>query len=226
MDGVLEIGRRRGLWVLEDAAQAHGARYKGKRVGGLGDVAGWSFYPGKNLGAFGDGGAVTTNDSKLADRIRVLRNYGSRVKYYNEALGFNSRLDEIQAAVLRVKLRFLDEWNQRRRCVAAAYLAGLKESGLIMPYVPDWAEPVHHLFVVRSQKRDALRAQLEDAGIGTLIHYPVPPHLQECYKDMGRGIGSQPVSEEIHREVLSLPMFPHLTEAQVHAVTTAVSECC
>jgi len=224
MDPILDFARRHGLWVLEDAAQAHGARYKGKRVGGLGDVAGWSFYPGKNLGAFGDGGAVTTNNAELADRIRVLRNYGSRTKYYNEVLGFNSRLDELQAAVLRVKLRFLDEWNERRCSIAARYLRALSDTHLVLPYVPEWAEPVHHLFVIRSKQRDALRQYLQDAGIGTLIHYPVPPHMQEAYSELGLREGSLPITERIHREVLSLPMGPHLRELQVERVIQALCE--
>ena len=222
MDPILEIARRHNLWVLEDAAQGHGACYKGKRVGGLGDIAAWSFYPGKNLGAFGDGGAVTTNNGELADRVRVLRNYGSRIKYYNEVRGFNSRLDTIQAAILRVKLHHLDEWNNRRRCIAAWYAGGLKDTGLVLPYIPEWAEPVYHLFVVRSQQRDGLQQHLKDLGIGTLIHYPVPPHLQEAYRDLGLGEGSQPISERLHREVLSLPMGPHLSEDQAAAVIQAV----
>jgi dTDP-4-amino-4,6-dideoxygalactose transaminase len=220
MDAILAIARRHNLWVLEDAAQGHGARYKGKRVGGLGDIAGWSFYPGKNLGAFGDGGAVTTNNHELADRVRVLRNYGSRIKYYNEVQGFNSRLDTIQAAILRVKLRHLDEWNERRRSIAAWYTDELKDTDLLLPYVPEWAEPVYHLFVVRSRQRDALQQHLKELGIETLIHYPVPPHLQEAYQDLG--LRSQPISERMHREVLSLPMGPHLSEGEAAAVIQAV----
>ncbi len=222
MDPILEIARKYNLWTLEDAAQGHGARYKGKHVGGLGDIAGWSFYPGKNLGAFGDGGAVTTNNAELADRVRVLRNYGSRVKYYNEVRGFNSRLDEVQAAILRVKLRHLDEWNDKRRRIAAWYAEELKDTGLILPYVPEWAEPVDHLFVVRSPQRDALQQRLKDLGIGTLIHYPVPPHLQAAYCDLGLTEGSQPISERIHREVLSLPMGPHISQEQAAVVSDAI----
>jgi dTDP-4-amino-4,6-dideoxygalactose transaminase len=211
---------------LEDAAQAHGACYKGKRVGGLGDIAGWSFYPGKNLGAFGDGGAVTTNNGEFADRVRVLRNYGSRTKYFNEVRGFNSRLDEIQAAVLRVKLKHLDEWNRRRRNIAELYRRELEGCNLILPYVPEWAEPAYHLFVVRSGQRDALQQYLETQGIGTLIHYPVPPHLQQAYCEIGLAAGTLPISERIHQEVLSLPIGPHVTEAQVETVTRAVCEFC
>lgn len=226
MDPILEVARKHNLWVLEDAAQAHGACYKGKRVGGLGDIAGWSFYPGKNLGAFGDGGAVTTNNGEFADRVRVLRNYGSRIKYFNEVRGFNSRLDEIQAAVLGVKLKHLDEWNRRRRHVAELYRRELEGCDLILPYVPEWAEPVYHLFVVRSGQRDALQQYLETQGIGTLIHYPVPPHLQQAYCEIGLAAGTLPISERIHQEVLSLPIGPHVTEAQVETVTRAVCEFC
>ncbi len=221
---IKEIAAKHDLWILEDAAQAHGARYKGKRTGGLGNIAGWSFYPGKNLGALGDGGAVTTNSDDLADRVRVLRNYGSRIKYLNEVKGVNSRLDEIQAAILRVKLRRLDNWNARRRAIAAQYHEGLKHSGLVLPYVPEWAEPVHHLFVVRSNRRDALRQHLEKSGIGALIHYPIPPHLQNAYKDMAMRPGSLPISERIHEEVLSLPIGPHLSESQAAAVIRAIEE--
>jgi dTDP-4-amino-4,6-dideoxygalactose transaminase len=226
MDPILEVARKHNLWVLEDAAQAHGACYKGKRVGGLGDIAGWSFYPGKNLGAFGDGGAVTTNNGEFADRVRVLRNYGSRTKYFNEVRGFNSRLDEIQAAVLRVKLKHLDEWNRRRRQIAELYRRELEGCDLILPYVPEWAEPAYHLFVVRSGQRDALQQYLETQGIGTLIHYPVPPHLQQAYCEIGLAAGTLPISERIHQEVLSLPIGPHVTEAQVETVTRAVCEFC
>lgn len=222
MDPILEVARRHGLWVLEDCAQAHGSRYKAKRAGGLGDIAAWSFYPGKNLGALGDGGAITTNNPELAERVRTLRNYGSRVKYYNEVQGFNSRLDEIQAAVLRVKLRCLDEWNERRRIIAARYANALADTGLILPYTPDWADPVHHLYVIRSKQRDALRRYLQDAGVGTLIHYPVPPHLQKAYRELGLQEGSLPISERVHREVLSLPIGPHLEEADQHTVIQAI----
>ena len=218
LDPILAIARKHGLRVLEDAAQAHGARYKGQRIGAHGDAVAWSFYPGKNLGALGDGGAVTTNDPALADRIRVLRNYGSRVKYVNEVKGFNSRLDPIQAAVLRVKLRVLDEWNARRRGIAQRYLAGLAGSGLLLPQVPEWAEPVWHLFVVRHPERDALVQRLNEAGVGTLIHYPVPPHLQEAYVEMGFGVGAFPMAERMAREVVSLPMGAQMAAAGVEVI--------
>jgi dTDP-4-amino-4,6-dideoxygalactose transaminase len=222
MDAINAIAARHGLKVIEDSAQAHGARYKGRRVGGLGDAAGFSFYPTKNLGALGDGGAVVTNDAELADRVRVLRNYGSRIKYYNEIQGYNSRLDELQAAFLRAKLPFLDEWNDRRRAVAARYTEALKDAGLMLPTVPEWTEPVWHVYVVRTAERAALQARLQQAGIGTMIHYPIPPHLQPAYAGMGLGEGSFPLSEAIHREVLSLPIGPHLTGNEAESVIGAI----
>lgn len=217
MDPIREIAARYNLKVLEDAAQAHGAKYKGKRTGGLGDAAGFSFYPGKNLGAFGDGGAVTTNSADLAERIRVLRNYGSKIKYINEAAGFNCRLDELQAAFLRVKLRYLDAWNERRRRLATWYMRTLPETfpNLILPKIPNWAESCWHLFVVRTENRDNFQNLLAAHNISTLIHYPIPPHLQKAYKNLGYSVGRYPLSEQISNEVLSLPMGPHLNEATV-----------
>lgn len=221
MDPIRELALRHSLKVIEDAAQAHGAKYKGRRVGSLGDAAGFSFYPGKNLGAFGDGGAVTTNDSELANRIRALRNYGSKEKYYNDFKGFNSRLDEMQAAFLRIKLKKLDEWNNRRRSLAAYYIEKLKDlRDLTLPYVPDWADPVWHLFVVRHQRRDQLQCHLAESGIGTLIHYPIPPHRQPAYAEMNHM--HLPVTERIHQEVLSLPMGPHLESSDLDRVIEAV----
>ena len=222
MDAILDIARRHNLRVVEDAAQAQGARYNGKRVGALGDVAGWSFYPGKNLGAFGDAGAITTNDDDLAARLRMLRNYGSKVKYVNEVAGYNSRLDDMQAAVLSVKLAHLDEWNARRARIAALYLDGLRDTDLLLPFVPDWADPVWHLFVVRSRDRDGLQKHLAAAGVQTIIHYPIPPHLQGAYQDLHIAEGSLPLTEAIHREVISLPIGPHLSEAAVQTVIEAV----
>lgn len=222
MGPIVEVARQHKLFVLEDAAQAHGARYKNSLAGGIGDIAGWSFYPGKNLGALGDGGAVTTNNDELAEKVRLLRNYGSSRKYYFELPGFNSRLDEIQAAVLRVKLKYLDEWNERRRSIARRYVDALSGTSLVMPHNPSWSQPVHHIFVVCSKKRDALRTHLERSGIGTLIHYPVPPHLQEAYRPLNIPKGSFPISERLHEEVLSLPMGPQMTEEQIDAVIEAV----
>ena len=218
MDAINAIAQKHGLKVIEDAAQAHGARYKGRRVGSLGDAAGFSFYPGKNLGAIGDGGAVTTNDSELAERITVLRNYGSRIKYHNEVKGFNSRLDELQAAFLCVKLQKLDEWNNRRKKIAEHYLNELGQSGLVLPFVPAWAEPVWHLFVVRSANRDELQQKLGDAGIGTMIHYPIPPHLQSAYSELALTRGTFPIAEGVHAQVLSLPIYPHMDTSDVAMV--------
>jgi dTDP-4-amino-4,6-dideoxygalactose transaminase len=224
MDPILGIARKHDLRVLEDAAQAHGALYKDRRIGAHGDAVAWSFYPTKNLGAMGDAGAITTNDPKIADRVRVLGNYGSREKYVNESQGFNSRLDPLQAAILRVKLHHLDAWNERRRAIARTYDQGLAGSGLILPFAPDWVEPVWHLYVVRHSRRDALKCGLTDAGVGTLIHYPIPPHLQEAYAAMGSGRGSFPVAESMAKEVLSLPMGPHLGVRNAGQVAAAVEE--
>lgn len=224
MDPINTIAQRFGLQVIEDAAQAHGARYKGRRAGSLGNAAGFSFYPGKNLGALGDGGAVTTNDDNLAEQLRILRNYGSRTKYHNEVKGFNSRLDELQAAFLREKLAVLDNWNERRRLASADYCNELSNCDLELPWVPEWAEPVWHLFVVRSNRRDALQKSLTDRGISTMIHYPIPPHLQPAYAEMGLATGSLPIAEKIHREVLSLPIYPQLRSEQIGRIADTCRE--
>lgn len=225
MDRINAIARAHGLKVVEDAAQAHGACCRGRRAGTLGDAAGFSFYPGKNLGAFGDGGAVVTNDDEIADRVRVLRNYGSRVKYQNETIGYNSRLDEMQAAVLRVKLAKLDEWNGRRSELAARYREGLAGFGLVLPEAPSWGDHVWHLFVVRTADRDALQKRLAAAGVGTMIHYPIPPHLQPACACLAITEGTLPLTEAIHREVLSLPLGPHLSLAEVNTVIETVGRC-
>ena len=222
MDPILDIASRHGLRVIEDAAQAHGARYKGKRIGAHGDIVCWSFYPGKNLGALGDAGAITTNDTALAERVTLLRNYGSRQKYVNEEAGVNSRLDPIQAAVLRVKLGVLDEWTERRRAVATAYTKGLAESGLILPHVPDWADPAWHLYVVRTSDREALQGRMTEAGIGTLIHYPIPPHMQKAFINMEILPEALPLARDLASEVLSLPMGPQLSLDQVQDIVNAL----
>src|SRR5438067_5327799 len=225
MDPIMTIARSRGLKVIEDNAQAQGAQYKGQRTGSLGHAAGTSFYPGKNLGAFGDAGAVTTDNQELADRVRTLRNYGSKCKYYNEMKGFNSRLDELQAAFLRVKLRKLDEWNARRRCVAQHYLREFQETpGLTVPFIDRAAEPAWHLFVIRHSARDHLQKRLAENGIGTLIHYPVPPHLSGAYAGEPVATAQLPIAEELASSVLSLPMGPHLSEVQANVVISAVQE--
>lgn len=223
MGAILAIARRHGLKVLEDCAQAHGAMYRGQRVGSLGDAAAFSFYPTKNLGAFGDAGMVTTSDSAVADRARLLRNYGWRRQYYSEVRGSNSRLDEVQAAVLLAKLPHLEEWNERRRRLAALYtslLDGLVETPVEQP----WARAVYHLYVVRTKERDALQAHLRARGIGTGIHYPLPVHLQPAYRHLGVPRGALPVTESMALEALSLPMYPELEEEQVEMVAAAIRE--
>lgn len=222
MDPILTIAHKYGLKVLEDGAQAHCARYRGKWLGAHGDAVAWSFYPGKNLGAFGDGGAVTTNDPEVADRIRVLRNYGSRVKYVNDVKGFNSRLDPIQAAVLSIKLKHLDDWNSRRKALGRRYSVALAGAHCGLPHVPQWADPVWHLYVIRTPQRDALQAFLTERGIGTLMHYPLPPHLQQAYTELGYKRGDFPIAEAMANELLSLPMGPHLTFEQQDQIIAAI----
>jgi dTDP-4-amino-4,6-dideoxygalactose transaminase len=226
MDPILKIAKKYGLRILEDAAQAHGAKYKGKMIGAIGDVTAWSFYPTKNLGAFGDSGAITTDSDEIADKLKLLRNYGSCIKYKNEIRGVNSRMEELHAAILRVKLRYLDSWNARRKELSNIYLCKLADSCVALPYVPDWAQTVWHVFVVRCKNRNGLQEHLHAAGVGTLIHYPIPPHLQDAYYDLGMAEGSFPISEAIHREILSLPMGPHLTHDQCAKVASAVLSFC
>lgn len=224
MDPIMTIAQKHGLKVIEDNAQAQGARYKSRRTGSLGHAAGHSFYPGKNLGALGDAGAVTTDDPGLADRVRTLRNYGSKKKYYNEVKGYNSRLDELQAAFLRVKLKKLDEWNSRRKVIATHYQRALPQTHeLTLPFVPSWADPVWHLYVVKHPQRDAFQQKLTDRGIGTLIHYPVPPHLSGAYANGAWPRGAFPIAEQLANTVLSLPIGPHLTSEQADVVIAEVS---
>ena len=223
MEAIMALADKHGLKVVEDVAQAQGARWRGRRTGALGHAGAHSFFPTKNLGATGDAGAVTTDDAVLAERLRVLRNYGSRVKYVNIERGFNSRLDEMQAAFLRVKLARLDAWNDRRRVLAARYSDKLRDvPGLALPRPPQWAEPVWHLYVVRTDRRAALMAGLEKAGIGSLIHYPIPPHLQQAYADLGQGAGAYPLAERLAETVLSLPIGPHLPVESVDEIAAAV----
>jgi dTDP-4-amino-4,6-dideoxygalactose transaminase len=224
MDAINEVALRHDLMVIEDCAQAHGASYKGAGAGTLGFAAAFSFYPGKNLGALGDGGAVTTNNDELARRLRIMGNYGSEVKYYNEIKGINSRLDEVQAAFLRVKLARLDEWNVQRKQIAKDYLQALAGvSNLTLPHVPDWADPVWHLFMVRHPQRDLLQKHLTANGVGTIIHYPLPPHLQKAYAELGYQRGSFPISEKLADEVLSLPMSAHQSAAETSYVVEQLS---
>ncbi len=221
MDAINEIAKRHDLIVIEDAAQSQGAKYKGRPCGSLGHAAGTSFYPGKNLGALGDGGAVLTNDQTIADKVRLLRNYGSTVKYHHEEVGYNSRLDEMQAAFLRVKLGFLDEWNSHRKYVAAQYSEGLKDVGVTLPYVPEWADPVWHLYVIATDKRDGLRKHLEQAGIGTLIHYPIPPHSQNCYAHMK--LNDLEIAANMAKCLISLPISPILDDNAIKSVVDAIA---
>ena len=225
MGPINQIGQKYGLKVIDNSAQAHGATYQGKQAGSLCDASGWSFYPGKNLGAMGDAGAVTTDDADLADKVRMLRNYGSRVKYHNEFKGFNSRLDPLQAAFLRVKLKHLDAWNERRKKAAQRYLVELKSlPGLTLPEVPDFAQSCWHVFVIRHDRRDWLQEALKQHAIGTLIHYPIPPHLSDAYRELNFQPGIFPIAEHLARTVLSIPMGPHLQEAEQTAVIEALTE--
>jgi dTDP-4-amino-4,6-dideoxygalactose transaminase len=223
LDPIIEIASRHGLRVIEDAAQAHGASYRGKRLGSHGDLICWSFYPGKNLGAIGDAGAITTNNKELASKIQLLRNYGSRIKYVNEIKGFNSRLDPLQAAILRVKLRNLDYANSRRRAIAKEYIESLSSCDEIdLPQYPSHSDAVWHLFVIRCRKREALMQHLSNLGVGTLIHYPIPPHKQNAYVQEGCNIGSLMICERLSAEVLSLPLWPEMTMKQLSTVSNAV----
>lgn len=223
MDPIISIAEKYNLIVIEDAAQAHGALYKNRKVGSFGHAAAFSFYPGKNLGAFADGGAITTNDQAIWEKVKCLRNYGSEKKYQHDNMGKNSRLSELQAAFLLIKLKKLDEWNQRRQARAEQYLSGLSSNeALVLPNVPLWAKPVWHVFVIRHPERDQLQKQLFDAEIGTLIHYPIPPHKQKAFSQMNRL--NLPISEQIHREVLSLPIGPHLSAEETNKVIQKIQE--
>jgi dTDP-4-amino-4,6-dideoxygalactose transaminase len=222
MDPIMKIAAKHSLKVLEDNAQAQGARYKGRRTGGLGHAAATSFYPGKNLGAFGDAGAVTTNDETLAEKIRKLRNYGTVKKYHHDVVGNNSRMDELQAAFLRIKLRALDNWNQRRCARAEYYCSALASSGLLLPYDPPWAKSVYHLFVIRHPKRERALRILQEAGVHAMIHYPVPPHKSGAFSRTPWRDMQLPISEALAKEVLSLPLGPHQSQAQADKVVQAV----
>ena len=225
MDPINVIAKRHGLKVLEDAAQSHGGTYKNKKAGNLGDAAGFSFYPGKNLGALGDAGCVTTNDDFLADRIRLMRNYGSSVKYFNEVVGFNSRLDELQAAFLSEKLTFLDDDNQRRTEIAKLYMSSLKNvPNLILPKVISGSKSAWHLFVIQHPDRDKLVIKLNELGIGTLIHYPLAPHLQKAYESKADPYRKQPIAEKLQSKVLSLPIGPTMSIKTAKIVCNAIQQ--
>ena len=224
MDDINAIAQKYGLLVFEDCAQAHGAEYKGKKVGSLGDAAGFSFYPGKNLGALGDGGCVTTNNQEVADKIRCLRNYGSDYKYHNIYKGVNSRLDEMQAAFLRIKLKYLDKWNADRIRIADKYIKRIKHPEVILPLASTGdIKHVYHVFVIRCKNRDSLEEYLNEKDIGTLKHYPIPIHLQKAYEDMNIEKGALPIAEEISNTVLSIPMYYGMTEEQINSVIGAVN---
>ena len=222
MDSLNQIALEHGLLVIEDAAQAHGARYKGRRTGALGHAAATSFYPGKNLGALGDGGGVLTNDDDIAELVRRRRNYGSKSKYLHEIIGGNSRLDEIQAAFLRVKLAALDEWNARRRIVANKYSTLLDGIEIVLPFVAEYSDPCWHLYVIRTQQRAQLQLHLDRMGVSTLIHYPIPPYRQNCYKNVGED--NFPITDQLSREVLSLPISPDLSNEEVEYVISAIQK--
>jgi dTDP-4-amino-4,6-dideoxygalactose transaminase len=224
MDPILDIARRHGLVVIEDACQAHGAKYKGFRVGSLGHAAAFSFYPAKNLGAYGDGGIVVTSDPQTADAVRLLRNYGQRVKYEHQCVGFNRRLDTLQAAVLAVKLKYLDEWNALRSKHARRYKQLLAGTGVITPAEADYAQSVWHLYVIRTKNRELLRRLLSDQGIATGVHYPVPIHLQAAYRELGCGQGDFPVTENFADEILSLPMYAELPAEAIEYVSDCIRE--
>lgn len=220
MDEIKKIAEQYNLIVIEDAAQSQGALYKGKKAGSLGNAAATSFYPGKNLGALGDGGAVLTNNDEIADKVKQLRNYGSKIKYHHTYAGSNSRLDEMQAAFLRAKLSVLDDWNNKRRAVANTYSKLLKNSNFIVPFVPDFTDPVWHLYVIRSSKRDELKSYLQSNGIETVIHYPIPPHKQLCYDSYNKL--SLPIAEQIANEVLSLPISSVMTTTDIEYVVNCL----
>ncbi|MEM2141529.1 DegT/DnrJ/EryC1/StrS family aminotransferase, partial [Nitrososphaera sp.] len=222
MDEMLDIAEKENLFVLEDASQSHGATFKGRTAGSMGMAACFSFYPAKNLGAYGDGGAVTTNDAELAEKVRMLRQYGERKKYEHTLVGYNSRLDEIQAAILRVKLKHLNEWNEARRKAAKLYDELLKDTELILPREFEGRKHVYHLYVVRHKKRDRLREFLAGRGIWTGIHYPISIHLQEAYAHLKYPKGSFPQTEKAADEILSLPMFPEITQSEIEQVVNAV----
>lgn len=224
MDAIMKIANENGLYVVEDCAQAHGALYKGKRVGSFGVAAGFSFYPGKNLGALGDAGAVVSNDEKIASKVKSLGNYGSDYKYHHIYKGNNSRMDEMQAAFLRAKLPQLDRMNEERRRIAAKYMVGIKNTKIILPYVMDKAEPVWHIFAIRCQQRDLLQKYLEEQGIGTNIHYPIPMHMQKCYEDLGYVKGDYPIAEEISNTELSLPMYYGMEDDKIRYVIDKINE--
>jgi dTDP-4-amino-4,6-dideoxygalactose transaminase len=227
MDAIMAIAKKHNLFVVEDNAQAHGAVFNGALTGGFGELNATSFYPSKNIGALGEAGAITTNDADLAHKVRVMRNYGSQQRYYNEIKGFNARIDELQAGLLSVKLKHIERWTAERQQIAAWYRAELADCQVItLPKIVEGATHVYHLFVIRHPQRDALQKHLQEQGIGTVIHYPIPPHLQEAYQDLGFGKGDFPLAEEIANTILSLPLYIGMTQEQVKYVAKAVKAFC
>lgn len=224
MDPIMEIAERHDLVVIEDASQAHGARYNGTRVGSIGHTSGFSLYPGKNLGAYGDAGIITTNDPDMAEKLMLLRNYGSKKKYHHDSIGYNRRLDTLQASVLRTKLPHLNDWSEARRNNARKYTELLADTHLVLPKEADGVEPVYHLYVVRTDRREELKAHLEAKGIAAIIHYPIPIHLQPAYAHLGYNKGDFPITEMYCEQILSLPMFPELTDSDITYIAEAVKE--
>jgi dTDP-4-amino-4,6-dideoxygalactose transaminase len=223
MDAIMEIGKKYGLFIIEDAAQAHGAEYKGKKIGSFGEMGCFSFYPTKNLGGYGDGGIIITNDRKFYEKLLLLRNYGEKKKYYHIIEGTNSRLDEIQAAILRVKLKYLDLWNEERRKKAFLYKEKLRDSGVICPIEKKDVKHIYHIFVIRTKIRNHLQRFLREKGINTLIHYPVPIHLQKAFSKLGYKRGQLPITERCSKEILSLPIFPEMRDKEIINVATQIN---
>tara|TARA_B100000886_G_scaffold80657_1_gene52463 strand:+ start:6062 stop:7153 length:1092 start_codon:yes stop_codon:yes gene_type:complete len=223
LDPIISIAKKYNIKVIEDAAQAHGAKYKGKLIGAHGDLVAWSFYPGKNLGAYGDAGAITTNNSKIAKKLRSMRNYGSEVKYKNDVIGINSRMDSIQAVILRKKLKRLKSWNKKRSSIANFYKDQLNDSNLILPFTEEWASPVWHLFCIRHSKRNILMEKLKRKGIETLIHYPIAPYNQKAFKYL-KSSKKYPLTDKISKELLSLPIGPHLNEEKCEYVCDSLKK--
>lgn len=224
MDAILQVAKQHKLFVIEDACQAHGARYKGKRVGSFGDFAAFSFYPGKNLGAYGDAGALVTNNKQLYRKVKMMRSYGQSKKYHHEFLAWNRRLDTLQAGILRVKLRHLDAWNKKRQALAHSYSQLLADLPVVLPYEESYSDHVYHLYVIQTKKRDKLKSFLESKGIEVGIHYPIPIHKQRAYKTAKKSPQSFPASEHIAKKLLTLPLYPELSESDVRYITNQIKK--
>lgn len=224
IDSIVDIGNKYSIKILEDGAQAHGALYKNKKIGGHGNIVAWSFYPGKNLGAFGDGGAITTDNEDLAESIKALRNYGSKVKYVNDVRGFNSRLDPVQASVLRIKLRNLERWNSRRKCIADMYIKRINNKKIIKPKIEEGSSSAWHLFVVQHENRNNFQKYLASKGIETLIHYPIPPHRQKAYSDFSFKDNNFPIADFLANSIISLPIGPHLDDQSINYIIDTIND--